>query len=303
MDKNLLKIYLSAILAMVFWSFSFIWYKEVLVLYRPISLVLMRLIISSVFLFILTLSLGKLNKLNKSDLKLFLTLSLFQPFLYFLGESYGVDMVPTTVASVIISTIPLLSPIGAYYVLKERVTLMNIIGILVSILGVGLVIFHQGFSLVDVHPAGVAYLFVAVAAAIGYSLLIKRLSVKYNVFSIVTYQNTIGIIYFFPLFLLVDFKEFITITPTWDVIFPLFKLGIFASTFAFIFFTFAIKKLGVTRANIFTNAIPILTAIFAYFLLDEALTSLKMIGIVIAVSGLFISQVKKENLVWITNWK
>jgi drug/metabolite transporter (DMT)-like permease len=298
MDNKAFRVYASAIFAMIFWAFSFIWYKEVLVLYRPISLVLMRLIISSIFLFVVTLSIGKLNKLYWSDLKLFLPLTFFQPFLYFLGESYGVNLVPSTVAAVIISTIPLLSPIGAYYILKEKISLMNFFGIIVSFSGVAVVIFHQGFNLVDLHPVGVAFLFLAVAAAIGYSLLIKRLSTRYNVFSIVAYQNTLGILFFLPLFFILDFNEFITITPTRDVIIPLFKLGIFASTFAFVFFTYAIKHLGVTRANIFTNTIPVLTAIFAYFLLDETITYIKMLGIVIVVSGLFLSQIRKGMFVW-----
>ncbi len=289
--------------AMVFWALSFIWYKEVLILYRPVSLVLMRLIISSILLFIVTLSLGKLNKLHLSDLKFFLALTFFQPFLYFLGESYGVDLVPSTVASVIISTIPLLSPIGAYYLLKERITLMNFVGIVVSFLGVAIVIFHQGFDLVDVRASGVAFLFLAVAAAIGYSLLIKRLSTRYNVFSIVTYQNTLGIFFFLPLFFILDFKEFVTIVPSREVIFALLKLGIFASTFAFIFFTYAIKNLGVTRANIFTNTIPVLTAIFAYFLLNETLTPMKMLGIGVVVIGLFLSQVRRGMFTWVVNGK
>jgi drug/metabolite transporter (DMT)-like permease len=297
------KVYASAMFAMVFWALSFIWYKEVLILYRPVSLVLMRLIISSILLFVVTLSLGKLNKLHLSDLKFFLVLTFFQPFLYFLGESYGVNLVLSTVASVIISIIPLLTPLAAYLVLKERITFMNFIGLLVSFLGVAIVIFHQGFDLDNVSPIGVAYLFLAVIAAIGYALLIKRLSARYNVFSIVTYQNTLGIFFFLPLFFILDFNEFVTIIPTREVVFSLLKLGIFASTFAFVFFTYAIKNLGVTRANVFTNTIPVLTAIFAYYLLGEVITPVKIAGIIVVVVGLFLSQVRKGLFSWVANGK
>ena len=293
MSKKIIAVYTSAIIAMVFWAFSFIWYKEVLVLYKPISLVLLRLIISSTLLFAVTASLGRLDKIHRKDIKKFLLLSFLSPFLYFLGESYGVSYIPSTLAAVIIATIPLFSPIGAYYYLKERITWMNFFGIVVSVIGVALVIFHQGFDLVDVNPIGIAFLVLAVVAALGYSLIIKKMTDRYNVFSIVAYQNLIGVFYFLPLVFWLDFKHFVQVIPTWDVIIPLLNLGVFASTFAFIFFTYSIKNLGISRANIFTNAIPVLTAIFAYFILGEPLTLVKMIGIMVVVLGLLLSQIRR----------
>lgn len=280
-------------MAMVFWAFSFIWYKEVLVLYKPISLVLMRLIISSVLLFGVMASLGKIDRIQRKDIKHFALMSFLSPFLYFLGESYGVNLIPSTLAAVIIATIPLFSPIGAYYYHNERISMMNFMGIVVSVVGVALVIFHNGFNFVDVNPFGIACLVFAVIAALGFSLVIKSMTEKYNVFSIVAYQNLFGIFYFLPLFFILDFKEFIQVKPTWDVIIPLLNLGVFASTFAFIFFTYSIKYLGVSKANIFTNAIPVLTAIFAYFILGETITPIMMIGILVVVMGLFLSQIKK----------
>ena len=293
MTKKSIAVYLSAILAMVFWALSFIWYKEVLVLYKPVSLVLMRLIISSVLLITVTASLGRLDRIERKDIKSFVFLSFLSPFLYFLGESYGVSYMSSTLAAVIIATIPLFSPIGAYYYLKERISMMNFVGIVVSVVGVALVVFHQGFNITDVHPIGLGFMLLAVVSALGYSIIIKRLADRYNVFSIVAYQNLIGIFFFLPLFFFLDFKQFISVTPTWDVIVPLLNLGVFASTFAFIFFTYAIKNLGISKANIFTNAIPVLTAIFAYFILKEQITPLKMAGILVVVLGLFLSQIRK----------
>nr|HPI71446.1 EamA family transporter [Tenuifilaceae bacterium] len=71
MNLRQLGVYFSAMLAMIFWALSFIWYKEVLVQYPPISLVLMRLIISVVLLYAFTVATGKLNRLRMKDLKYF----------------------------------------------------------------------------------------------------------------------------------------------------------------------------------------------------------------------------------------
>ena len=70
------------------------------------------------------------------------------------------------------------------------------------------------------------------------------------------------------------------------------ELAIFASSLAFIFFTYGLNHLGITKSNIFINAIPVFTAIFAYFVLDELLNFQKMVGITIVISGLFLSQIK-----------
>ncbi|MHC1702994.1 MAG: DMT family transporter [Tenuifilaceae bacterium] len=290
MNKKTFAVYASAIVAMIFWSYSFIWYKEVFIYYKPITLVVIRLVISSIFLFILTLSLRRLNPLDRSDIKSFFLLAFFEPFLYFMGESFGVSLIPSTLAAVIVSTIPLFSPIGAYYFHDERITLMNFFGIIVSIIGVGIVIFHQGFGVIDANPLGVALMFVAVASALGYGILVKKLAAKYSVFTVITYQNTFGIIYFLPLFFIFEFDHFQSVAFSWNAMIPLLKLGIFSSTFAFIFFTFAMKNLGITKANIFTNTIPVLTAILAWIYLGEELTFTKMIGIAVVIAGLFLSQ-------------
>lgn len=296
MNKKTFSIYASAVIAMIFWSYSFIWYKEVFVFYKPITLVLFRLVISSVFLFILTLSLKRLNSLKLADIKNFLLLAFFEPFLYFIGESFGVSLIPSTLAAVIVATIPLFNPIGAYYFHNERITLMNFFGIVVSIIGVGIVIFHNGIGAIDANPLGVALMFVAVVAALGYSVIIKKMTTRYSVFSIITYQNTFGIIFFLPLFFIFEFDHFKTVAITWDVMIPLLKLGIFSSTFAFIFYTFSIKHLGITKSSIFTNTIPVVTAILAWIYLGENLSFTKILGIVVVIGGLFLSQFRPKTI-------
>lgn len=290
MSKKTIAVYASAIIAMIFWSYSFIWYKDVFVFYKPITLVLFRLVISSVFMFTLTLSLRRLDPLKLEDIKNFLLLSFFEPFLYFIGESFGVNLIPSSLAAVIVATIPLFSPIGAYYFHNERITLMNFLGIVVSIIGVAIVIFYKGFVAIDANPLGVALMFLAVIAALFYSVMIKKMVARYNVLSVITYQNTFGIIFFIPIFFIFEFDHFKTVTITWAVLTPLLKLGIFSSSFAFIFFTFAMKNLGITKANIFTNTIPVVTAILAWIYLGEELNLTKIIGIIVVIGGLFLSQ-------------
>lgn len=288
-------VYVAVVMSMVFWSLSFIWYKDAYQFYGPITLVQLRLIVSSLFLIVVTGLMGKLTKVKRGDVKIFMLLAFFEPFMYFVGESYGMTMISSTLASVLISIAPLLCPIGDYYFFGKRISVMSFAGIFVSVLGVCVVIFHNGFQAVDANPYGILLMMVAVLSTLGYSITVGKLTSKYNVFTIITYQNTIGAIYFIPLFLIFEYDSFIQVGITAQSIVPILKLGIFASTFAFLLYTFAIKHMGITRACSFTNAIPVLTAIFAYFMLDEELSTMKIVGIAIVVVGLFLSQNQKGS--------
>ena len=180
---------------MLFWSLTFVWYKKVYEFYNPITTVFFRLIISSIFLVILMYPIGKLQKPLKKDFKYFLLVSFFQPFLYFVGESYGIKLVSSTVAAVLIATIPLFTTFASAYFFKERITKMSFMGIAISILGVGFVIFNKAEAL-NTSLFGIFMLTVAVIAAVGYAIVIKKLSDRYNSITIVTYHNIIGIFFF-----------------------------------------------------------------------------------------------------------
>ena len=72
-------------------------------------------------------------------------------------------------------------------------------------------------------------------------------------------------------------------------------------SFAFIFFTFAMKNLGITKANIFTNTIPVVTAILAWIYLGEELNFTKIIGIGVVIGGLFLSQFRPAMITTLFN--
>lgn len=295
MKKNMATAYIAVSLAMIFWSFTFIWYKIVYQFYNPITTVFFRLIISSIFLFALMYPLKKIEKIRKGDFKYFLLVSVFNPFLYFIGESYGVKLVSSTLSAVIIATIPLFTSFASSFFLNEKITRMNLMGIVFSIIGVSFIIFEKNEGL-TVSPLGISMLMLAVVAAIGYSMVIKKLSDKYNSISIVTYHNFIGIFLFAPLFFVFDFNDFKQTGLSPDAWIPLLELAFFGSSFAFIFFTFAIKRIGVGKANAFTNLIPVLTAIIAFVVLGEIINITKIFGISLVIGGLFLSQISTAGL-------
>lgn len=285
--------YGAALLSMIFWSFSFVWVKVVYEAYGPLTTVLFRLLISSGLLLVFTLTSRKLQKIQPGDLKFFALLAFFEPFLYFMGESYGLLYVSSTIASVIVATIPLFSPIAAWYFYKEKLSRTNLWGLIITFLGVSLVVLDSSFNF-TASPLGVSLEFFAVLGAIGYASVLKGISHRYNTFTIITYQNLIGATYFLPFWLGLEMNSFLQITFDAKAFWAIIKLAIFASTFAFMLFTYSVRNLGINKSNTFINVIPICVAIIAYIVLGDQLNFHQMVGIAIVISGLFLAQI---------NWK
>jgi len=288
--KTSLRTYFAIILAMIFWSFSFIWFKIANETYLPLTIVFIRLVIAVVLLTIFLFLTGGFVKIKKADRKYFFVLALFEPFFYFLGESFGLTYVSATVGSVIISTIPVIAALGAWIFYREKLRIINYAGIILSFIGVIIFILNKDGA-ISFNIKGLVLLLLAVLSAVGFNLTLNRLVGTYSPVFIVTVQNIIGVTLFLPLFLFADLLQFINTPFAAKSIIPIIELSVFASCGAFILFAYSIQKIGVSRANVFTNSIPIFTAVFSFFILGDKLTLQNIAGMAIVITGLFMSQI------------
>ncbi len=288
-------IYLLAITAMVCWAFSFIWTKSALLSFPPVTLISLRLLLASILMFAYQALRKSLIRIDKKDIKLFVLLAFFEPFLYYIGETYGLTLVKATTASVIVATIPIFAPFFAFVFLRERFTIINILGILVSLYGVFLIV-NSTNSGDSTSLSGVMLLFVAVFSAVIYGLILRKIPSKYSATNIVLYQNIFGLIFFIPTALWVDSANYSSIIFYRESLQALILLTIFASIFAFVLFSIVVRKIGLTKSQVFTNLIPVFTALFSWILFNDRLTTLQWIGIFVVVLGVFVSQGKIKYL-------
>jgi len=289
-----LKVILSLLLSMICWAFSFIWIKQAFESFNPITIVFFRLVISSLMLIIILKLSRRLTPLRREDVKWFFLLGFFEPFLYFLGESNGLKIVSSTMGAVIVSTIPLFAPIADRLFFKSRLSFLNLAGITISFTGVMILIFEKNFSLAA-PIEGIALMFMAVFATMGYAIVLKKIPANYNTVTIITYQNIVGTILFLPFFILFDWQHVAHTLITTEAVIAVLQLSVFASSLAFIFFTYGMRKIGISKANVFVNMIPVFTAFFAWWILDEEIDLQKLVGIAIVIGGVFISQFKLKK--------
>lgn len=292
-NKNYL-VHIGGVVAMIFWGLSFIWSTQVFQSLNPTTTIFFRLIISSIFLCTILFIFKLFEKINRKDIKLFAIAALFEPFLYFIFESYGLMNSSAVVSSAIIATIPLFTPIAAYFFLKERLTSWNIFGFIVSFFGVIFMLVNKNLEL-TISVKGVIFLFSAVVVAVGYSISLRKLTLLYKPLTITFVQNVIGMIYFIPVVIIMERFDPSNITNVSSYILPLLSLGIFASSVAYTLWAFAFSKLGAAKANIYSNLIPVFTGIFSWIILSETMNIQKVAGILLVIGGLILSQTKSKK--------
>jgi len=291
---NKIPVHFYALAAMLFWGMSFVWTSGLLEFFQPVTIIFIRLLISSAFLFLLMIVSGRYERIRREDLWLLLGSAVFNPFLYFLGENFGVKFTSATVSSVIIATIPVFSPVVAWLTFREKISRLNIFGIFVSFSGVAVMLVSRDLSLSG-EGKGVLALFAPVMSSLVFSVFLKKLTQKYSPVTLVAWQNIIGALLFLPLFLIFERNGIKAVRFNYNIISSFLFLSVFASSLAFVFFAKTVKEIGISKANIYSNLIPVFTAFFSFFLLSEPFTAQKIAGIMLVIGGVYLSERNKPS--------
>ena len=284
-------IYMVSILAITLWGISYIWTDRLIQLGIPVFyFVFVRIFVAGLCLLLLNTVTRQMQRIHRKDLPKFMLLALFEPFIYFLAESYGIKLTGSpTLSSMVIATIPIFSVAAGFLFFRERINWVNAIGIVLAIGGICLVVMSHG----KVGPNfiwGIILLLIAVISEVGHASVTKSLSGNYSSQVIVMYQFLIGSIYLFPLFLFKGLEDFEPRYLSYEVWTPIICLAILCSSIAFSLWVNTIKHLGVAKSSIFTALIPVASALSAWALGYEFLTMRQWGGVLLSAVGVIMSQ-------------
>ena len=295
---------MSVVFAMLCWAGAGIAVKEALVVFSPLTLIVLRFSLAIVLMLLVGLLfrghevLG-LQRVDKRDIPLFVLGGLFQPFLYFIFETYTYQSFASpTIAEAMLSTQPIMAPILAFIILREKVTRNNVVGILISTVGMLLLLLVGANNFALGNPWGVLLAVVTVSMSVGYTIILRRIPTRYSSLSIVFYVQLVALVLFYAVWGVFDRQSLQdTIAPLSADLSPVIAVGylaVFASVTAFILFCYTVRQIGVTRANVFNNVRPVFTALLMWVIFDEQLPIWKWVGIIVIVIGLFISQKQRK---------
>lgn len=281
--------YITISLFSILSGVSFAWTKELLNYGFPVfTIVTTRLIIDSIFLITALKLMGKLERIKRKDYWYFLLLALGEPVIYFIGEDFGMQYVDASFASVVISLIPVAVAFVVPMVYGGKIKKRIVFGATLSIVGILLMSFESGGLSFDIR--GLLLLMLAISAAVLYSVMLESLLKKYGAFSVTAYMNLIGALIYLPIFFIFDSSSFASLPWNFTTIKDLLCLGILCSAGAYGLYAFSTSKLGVEKASVFNNVSPIITIVASVAMGMEFFTVKKVLGVLIVVIGVLLSQ-------------
>ena len=286
--KSPLLPYVAIIAATVLWGSSFAAMKVIIGDLGPWSVMWARM--ATALLVILPFA-RKLWPRNYriGDWKLLVPFVLFQPCMYFTLESNALRFTSSSQAGLISASVPLMVAVGAHFFLHEKIARETIAGLFISIGGVAWLTFAGDPSEAATNPLlGNLLEFGAMVSAVGYVLIVKRLTERYDPWTLTAMQIVAGFLYFLPgarFFFGGGIAEMSTVQ-----ILMLAYLGVFVSLGAFGFYNVGIKSIPANRASALVNLIPVIAVGFGWSLLGERLNGSQMVAAVCVLGGVWLSQ-------------
>jgi drug/metabolite transporter (DMT)-like permease len=250
-----------------------------------------------------------LLRFGQGAIILFLGLALFRrdrlridlrdlPYLALLGAIFF-GIFPTTFNSgmryeaasrggLVMATMPIWTLALARLVTRERLTPRQVIGVLVSILGVAVVMSQHGGGNAGTagSPRGDAFLLTTALCGAIYNVLAKRMLGKYGGLTVTFYAMLSGSLLLTPSLVVEGAPHFAEL-PGETVGLVLF-LGILGGALAFSLWTSALKRLSPTRVAVYINLNPIAATLTAATVLHEQLSMMFMVGFIGVAAGVMI---------------
>lgn len=288
-----LRAHLALLLAMAIWGSSFIALKVAVGALHPMQVIFLRMLIGSMaFLLILPLWRGGL-RYQKGDWKWLLGMAAFEPCLYFIFEAMALQYTTASQAGMITSMLPLMVAAGAWFFLREQISRYQWGGFLIAVAGVFWMSWNSDVSESAPNPALGNFLeFMAMASAVGYTLLVKKLTSGYRPLFLTALQTFIGAAFFFPLAMSQPWPE----TIAWSLWGTLLYLGVIVTLGAYGLYNYALSQISATTTAGYTNLLPVFTLFFAMILLRESMNLQQWLAIGLVFAGVLISQRRLPTL-------
>lgn len=290
----------AAFIANVIFGFSFLFTKVSLLHTTPYVLLSCRFFVA-LFLFSIVLLLWrqKISFKGKPWGLLFL-LGIFQPVLYFIGETYGVLYTSSTFSAIMIALIPVVSLWASALFLKESPTVPQSLFCCLSVFGVILITANAATG--SNQLIGVILLLLAVFADVAFNLISRKISVSFSSLERTFLMFLVGFFVFFSMMLAETHGQ---ITPFFDAFrnpslrWPILYLGVASSVVAFFLINYSHTHLPVTRTIVFVNVTTLISVLAGVIFLHEILSPLSIFAagmILIGVWGVQRFSHKKTQL-------
>lgn len=302
--------YTLAATTIFIWGITFVSTKALLKDFSALEILFIRFVLAYCGLWIIAPH--KIRTKNFREECLFMLAGFCGVTFYQFMENIAIMYTSASNVSVIVSINPIFTAMTAQFFLREKhITPFFIIGFVIAIFGVALVSFN-GKVQFEFNPKGDVLALLAAISWSFYSLAVSKIN-KLGYSSIAATRRLFlwAIIFMLPLVAMGAFVPAVNATDSFAVSLDvaanaarfskllnwtnLLFLGLGASTFCFSAWAKACRVLGTVRITVALYLIPVVTTIFAFFILREKITPMGLAGMACTICGLAISNWGKHK--------
>lgn len=279
--------YLLILLAIIFWGASFVATKTVLHEIKPVTIIILRLILASVLLTIIALSTKRTFSINLKSHGWIFILALVAVFHLWIQVT-GLQYTTASNTGWIIGTAPVFMALLGFIFYKEKITFLQFAGIMVALAGLLLLIGKGDITNIGLIENKGDLLVLGSAFTWGvYSMVNKKISLSYSPLMTILYLFLMMVVIIIPFNLNSEtINSVINLSPTgWMLI--LF-LGILCSGVAYVIWAQALRDMESAKVGAFLYFEPLVTVIAAWFFLNEEITLLMILSGLLITAGVFI---------------
>ncbi len=284
-----MNIYVVLVIQLLFASGTHIVAKAVTGKVDAVPLTFFRAVLSSTALMLLAYAREHARTIDREDWKHLMWLGFLglpvNQFLYL----YGIHYTTAANGALLYATTPAFVLVLSHYMLGEKITRKKFLGVTLAFIGVTIVIFERGIDLSSKYTYGNLVILVAVIAWALYTIKGRPMILKYGALRTTSLSMTLGAAMFFPvgLFSAISFPYGELTSSHWMGI---LYLAFGTSVVGYFLWYYALGKIETSKVAVFTNGQPIVATIMALIFLDYTITASFVIGGIIAVTGVMITQ-------------
>ena len=270
------------LIVVIFWGYSFVAIKDALSHISPFNFLAWRFIIS--FIILVVIFHKRLAQLNKETIIHGIIIGTFL-FLAYAFQTVGLKYTTASNGGFITGFSVVLVPVFSVLFIKSKPSTESIIGVIFASIGLYLLTYNESY---EINKGDILILFCAIAVAF-HILSVGRYTVKND--SILLTVVQIGVVTFMSLCALMIFE-----TPSlpkgpgvWEAI---LITSIFATVGAYLIQNIAQRFTSPTHTALIFSGEPVFAGIFGYFFLNERLSDGAVLGCVLILLGMVISELK-----------